>query len=167
MQSSVATNLHYFSILFYNKSQKVEDSGNSRFVLIHALRLHCWVHTKECRFFTLLDWFDCIFAVTDGICSLTVNQKRPLEKIIFTLRDKFSSVYPFHIVFAPNSALFSNNFWGIFFKIIPSQNETFYPMAILFSLFILWQIFFFTFHPMAFFFHFLNWEFKAQTIWNG
>ena len=44
----------------------MEDSGNSRFVLMHAVRLHCWVHTKECRFFTLLDWFDCIFAVTDG-----------------------------------------------------------------------------------------------------
>ena len=47
----------------------MEDSGNSRFVLMHAVRLHCWVHTKECRFFTLLDWFDCIFAVTDGTSS--------------------------------------------------------------------------------------------------
>ena len=72
MQSSVATNLHYFSILFYNKSQKVEDSGNSRFVLIHALRLHCWVHTKECRFFTLPDWFDSIFAVTGGSVDIFV-----------------------------------------------------------------------------------------------
>jgi len=53
----------------------VEDSGNSRFVLMHAVRLHCWVHTKECRFFTLLDWFefDCIFAVTDGISVVHVN----------------------------------------------------------------------------------------------
>jgi len=65
MQYSVATNLHYLSILFYNKS-KVGRFCNSRFVLIHALRLHCWVHTKECRFFSLLDWFDFIFAVTDG-----------------------------------------------------------------------------------------------------
>ena len=24
-------------------------------------KLHSWVHTKECRFFTLLDWLDCIF----------------------------------------------------------------------------------------------------------
>ena len=30
----------------------MEDSGHTRFVLMHALRLQCWVHTKVCRFFT-------------------------------------------------------------------------------------------------------------------
>ena len=66
MQSSVATNLHIFSILFYNKSQKWKILATLGLFLMHAVRLHCWVHTKECRFFTLLDWFDCIFAVPDG-----------------------------------------------------------------------------------------------------
>ena len=36
------------------------------FFSMQAVRLQCWVHTKECRFFTLPDWFDSIFAVTGG-----------------------------------------------------------------------------------------------------
>ena len=61
----------------------MEDSGNSRFVLIHALRLHCWVHTKECRFFTLPDWFDSIFAVTGGTSSNTSSMTSVLRDIAF------------------------------------------------------------------------------------
>jgi len=29
--------------------------GNTSFVVMHALQLHCWVHTKVCTFFTVFD----------------------------------------------------------------------------------------------------------------
>jgi len=103
-----------------------------------------------------------------------------MHAYFFTLRDKFSSVYPFHIVFAPNSALFSYNFFekGLFFfflkKSIPRTKffhpleiflQTFYPMAILFSLFILWQLFFQIFYPMAItFLLFVLWQIFCHLL---
>ena len=71
----------------------------------------------------------------------------------FTLRDKFSSVYPFHIVFAPNSALFSNNFFekGLFFsqKVHPQNKKNNSSYRNIFSDFLSYGIYFLSFHPMA------------------
>jgi len=65
---------------------------------------------------------------------------------LFTLRDKFLSVYPFHIVFAPNSALFSN----IKFKKIHPKDKNFSSYSNIFSDFLsCGNYYFLTFHPMA------------------
>jgi hypothetical protein len=58
------------------------------FLLMHALRLQCWVHTKVCTFFT---GAKCIFAITGGTIP---NEFIKLKKLKgFWLPNLFNSQY--------------------------------------------------------------------------
>ena len=95
-----------------------------------------------------------------GLPDMSNSITGAIDIAFFTLRDKFLSVYPFHIVFAPNSALFSNNFFekGLFFfqKIHP-KNKKFSSYRNIFSDFLSYGNYFFHFSSYGnYFFRFLS-----------